>query len=382
MDDEEAIRYPAGVPRLYQPRIAPRPVGRLVDPDALDWRGGLLVRAPNWLGDALMSLPALHRLVARVPAGGKTTILTHANLADLWRAVDWVDRVIPMAARRTSETERQAIRAAGPGLSLILPNSFGSALDVFLAGVPHRVGRTGRGRRLLLHHALPAWHRVAGRDEHHEVSKYLELVAACGAAVESLETPPLRSGLTEREQAAVAAWADWPRPLLVLAPGAAFGPAKQWPAAAFHEVAAWWRQARGGTVVAVGAAKERAAAAAAVADIDGTREVAGQTSLSQLIHLLGEAAGVVANDSGVMHLAAALHRPGVAVFGSTDPVATGPLGGRWIVLQERLPCVPCLQRTCPRQDVPYECLHAIAPSQVIAALETLLPTRSPDLSRS
>ena len=99
--------------------------------------------------------------------------------------------------------------------------------------------------------------------------------------------------------------------------------------------------------------------------------LAGKTTLSQLISILSRAKCVLTNDSGTMHLAAALNKMGVAIFGSTDPVATGPLGGQWIVLRQELYCSPCLKRTCYRKDTPYECLKSITPNTVIENIQLL-----------
>lgn len=338
--------------------------------ELVDWRAGLLVRSPNWLGDAVMSMPAVYLCRQRLPAGARLRVVCRAVVADLWRCAPWVDEVIPFSGNRLDRATRRRIQTPQPGATLVLPNSFGAAFDLWRAGLPHRIGRGGRGRGLLLHHRLPAWHRQAGADQEHEVTRWLELAAACGAPAWDGLMPPLVPTLDPLQRQPIDLLLGHldNKPLLVLAPGASYGPAKQWPAARFRVIAERWIST-GGMVLAVGAPGDAEAAAGAVAGLQEARAIAGKTTLLQLAYLLTMASAVVANDSGTMHLAAALGRPGVAIFGSTDPLATGPLGSCWYVLRQPLPCSPCLQRTCRRTDTPYECLQAISPDDVWAALQ-------------
>ncbi len=363
---EDGSPMPLYRPTLRPPRVEPR-----LDAATLPWRRGLLVRATNWLGDVVMTLPAIWQLRQLLPPGKRLIVLTPAKLQRLWESVPWADEVITFGSQRLTGDERQKLKAADAGAAVILPNSFGSALDIWRARVPHRVGRAGGGRSLLLDHVLPAWDRHPGQDRWHQVSEYLDVAAAFGAATDELTCPPLAPLLTDDEAAAARQWEAWPEPWLVLAPGAAFGPAKQWPAPSFAQVGKRWQATTGGTVIAVGAPGEEAAAAAALQDIPFSQNLAGRTSLTQVMHLLARSACIVANDSGTMHLGAALQRRGVAIFGSTDPIATGPIGGDWIILRHPLPCSPCLQRTCARTDFPYECLQAVTPDLVWTGIQQL-----------
>jgi heptosyltransferase-2 len=154
----------------------------------------------------------------------------------------------------------------------------------------------------------------------------------------------------------------------VAAPGAAYGPAKQWPVTGFRAVADWWQKQTGGRVMVVGAAADREAADAVAGREERVLNLAGRTTLAELMALLRRATCVVANDSGVMHLAAGLGVPGVGLFGCTDPVATGPLGGRWIVLSRPLDCAPCFRRVCRRTGDQCEGLRLIAVAEVCTAL--------------
>lgn len=356
----------------YAPDIGPMPEPTALGVRAADWTRGVLLRAPNHLGDCVMALPAAWQLRRLLPEGARLVVACRTRVAQVWQSAPWVDGVIGFPQTRLDAAAQAAVAAADLDAALLLPNSFGSALDLRRAGVPCVVGRRGRGRALLLHHSLPAWTRRAGADRFHETRHYLELVAALGPITWTTQYPPLVAALDAAQRAALdarlAALGDGPR--LVIAPGAAYGPAKQWPAARFAAAAAWWAAARG-PVVAIGAPGEEAVAAAALTEVPRSLSLAGQTSLTELIHVLATATAVLANDSGSMHLSGAVDTPCIAVFGSTDPVATGPVRGRAVILRQPLPCSPCLARTCPRRDLPYECLQAVDVPTVIRALNSL-----------
>jgi heptosyltransferase II len=356
--------------QLYTPILRPREPGLFLDPALLPWRNGLLIRATNWLGDALMTLPAVYRMSRCVPDPCGVFIMCPAFLQPLWEAAPWVSEVIPMSGPRCGTPERRRLAVLRPGVAVVLPNSFGAAWDVFRRGIPVRLGRAGRGRSLLLTHRLPEWPRARGRASCHQLSRYLELAAVFGAAAGPATCPPLR--LADAEVLAARAGVDVAGgPWLAVAPGAAYGPAKQWPIERFVAVADWW-QRRGGRVVVIGTAKERDAGEALRTTLSGAINLCGQTGLRELMAVLQVVGLAVTNDSGAMHLGAALGCRGVAVFGSTDAVATGPIGGRWILLADPPACAPCLQRVCPRDDQPYECLRRIEPAAVVRALEALL----------
>lgn len=347
----------------FSPAIGPARERTLLDIQTLS--GGLLLRATNHLGDAVMTLPAAWRLKQQLPKDAPLAVLTPHKWRELWQAAEWVDRVIPFQGRRLDPAARAEVADFAAAATVILPNSFGSAWDLARAGSAGRIGRGGRMRGVLLQHQLPAWRRVAGADEHHEVCKYLEIAAACGVRNWAIDYPPLHTGVP------VPAECPSEGPLLAIAPGAAYGPAKQWPTEHFQAVVDAWD----GPVVALGAPGEEAVAESAIANSASAVNLAGRTSLSELMAILQIADCIVANDSGTMHLGAALGRRGVAIFGSTDPLATGPIGGRWMVMQEPVPCAPCLARTCKRETDAYECLLAITPDAVMAAIASLREDR-------
>ncbi|NOY79908.1 MAG: lipopolysaccharide heptosyltransferase II [Kiritimatiellaeota bacterium] len=316
-----------------------------------------------------MCMPAVKQLRRFLPQGCGLFVACPESLAPVWAAAPWVDVVGPFCPPRLRGEDLRRLRGLGAGVGIVLPNSFGSAWDLWRAGLALRLGRAGNGRRLLLTHALRPWRKSACRGCH-QLSHYLEIAAAFGA----VEPGDIAAELEVEHASETAARFGVRRvpgvPWLALAPGAAYGPAKQWSAEAFGRVAREWTR-RGGRVVAVGTARERSLGDVAIAGSLGALNLAGTTSLGELMAVLSVVRAVAANDSGAMHLAAALGTPGVAVFGSTDPTATGPLGERWIVLREEFPCAPCFRRTCPLPEADYRCLRTIAPERVMTALERI-----------
>lgn len=367
--------------RLYKPNIQLhwRPETK-VELHASASRNGVIVRTPNWLGDTIMALPAVHQLRKIIPDDQSLSVTCPMTLTPVWQAVDWVDNIIPLAKRRLSADSRQRLRNLQPAAAVVLPNSFGSAWDLCRLGISVRVGRVGRGRRLLLTHHVPRWRRVFRLDDYHQLSHYLEVVSLLGTVETKMEdTPELHAELsTERFHRLLPR--DSGHRTLVLAPGAAYGPAKQWPVEYFHEVARRWNET-GGRVCVVGTTGEKPLGEAVLRGIYDGSNLCGQTDLHDLMGILQHACYCVANDSGVMHLAAALGTDGAALFGSTNPLATGPLGpGRWIVLCDRGDCGgPCFARRCPgRGDTPYGCLKRLRPNMVWEALTYLIGLKQVD----
>ena len=342
----------------YEPQIK-----NFADPPRVrsDWRNGVVVRSTNWLGDALMTLPAAYQLSRLKPSQCGFFVLCPKNLAALWRACPWVDVVVEMEGKRISREECHQIRKLDAGIGVVFPNSFGSALDLFKCRIPCRVGRRGRFRRWLLTNSLHEWKRVGGVAQFHQLSFYFDLVSSLGEIDCTTEYPALKTDASLANALGVNG-EGW----LALAPGAAYGPAKQWPAEHFLAVAKW-HVANGGRVVLVGTKKEQEVTAWIAAQVEGALDLAGRTSLDELMAVLAVSRKVVANDSGAMHLAAAVGTSGVAVFGSTDPIGTGPIGAPWRIVVSNEGCRPCFKRVCPAGD--YRCLYDISPEEVIAELE-------------
>jgi heptosyltransferase-2 len=333
----------------------------------------LLVIAPNWLGDIVMALPALADLRKRF-AAATLVIASRQNLAPIFQAVPGVDQLIVLDDRRK---DVQALRQAGADAVLLLPNSFRSAWLAWRAGVPARWGYRTDMRDLLLTEAV-----VPPRQPRaHHATYYQHLTTSLGC-----EAGPLRVRLERREEddragGRVLEAAGWKGERLVgIAPGAANGTAKQWPPERMGEVAARLIAEYDVSIALLGSGGDVAAARDLVARIDALRapagrvhNVTGRTSLGELVGIAARCAAFLSNDSGAMHLAAALDVPVVAVFGPTREWATSPLPGpsgrKAIVVTEDVFCRPCMLQTCP---IDHRCMTRIEVSRVLNAVASQL----------
>jgi len=322
------------------------------------------IAALNWIGDTLMSWPALQAFhAARSAAAPPPLILVKPALAALW---DLYPRSVTRHLLRPGFggvlAAARALRRARPATVYCLPHSFRSALPAWLARAPRRRGLAGGGREFLLTEvARPADGDPARR---HQAFEYFALFGLTAPS-----TPPAPPALCvpEAARAAVAArWAARPRPWTVLLPGAARGPAKRWPEANFAALGKQVAETTGGTVLLSGGPAERALCARLAATIGPAAANAADTaSVAEWAALLAAADAVVANDSGGMHLAAALDRPVVALYGRTDPAVTGPLGRRVTILQhsERR-----ARDIAPDDPAARAALAAITPEEARAAV--------------
>jgi heptosyltransferase-2 len=334
------------------------------------WRDGIVIRSPNWLGDACMAAPAIVQLRRLVPPECGVFVICPENLAAFHERMDAVDLVVPLAAAHRNWSRRDIVRVnhLRPGVAMLFNNSPRDPLLLRLAGVPKIFGAAARCRGILMTRAFKFPARADRQlNRLHHTAKYLAMSMAVGAPAWDGALPAFRlDPLPESTDPAALAALGLDR-LLVIAPGAAYGPAKRWPPEYFNQVCRSWLDAGGG-VAAVGAPGEAESAATALRGLPPGRAVnlAGKTSLASLMAVLARAHACLANDSGVMHLAAILGAPGAAIFGSTDPTATAPVSKRWEILFDQQPCSPCFKRQCPR--ITYQCLHAISPETAARAV--------------
>jgi heptosyltransferase-2 len=336
----------------------------------------VVVRPPNWLGDAVLALPAL-AAVRRHFADAHLTIAAAPAVAAVFReetdaAPDAVIEV-PGGSRAAVAT----LRAGRFDVAVLFPNSFGSAWQVWRARVPERWGYATSGRGwLLTRRARP----IRGSRRRHQAEHYRDLALGLGLSPAE-ELPRLAPTAASREEAGrlVAAAAPDSGPLIGMAPGAAYGQAKQWPPERMAAVAARLIEQDGATVVLVGATHDRDAARAieswlrlhAPGAAGRLVNLAGRTSLGALIGLIARMTAFISNDSGAMHVAAALGRPVVVVFGPTDERRTRPLGDQ-AVLHADVFCRPCMLRDCP---IDHRCMTRVTVDDVYAAVSARLGVR-------
>ncbi|MBL8420167.1 MAG: lipopolysaccharide heptosyltransferase II [Dechloromonas sp.] len=333
-----------------------------------------LIVAPSWIGDTIMAQPLFARLHA-----------SHPNLRLDALAPQWVAPVL----QRMAEIEEVVASPFGHGqLSLkarwrlardlaagsydavyVLPNSLKSALVPFMAGIPQRIGFTGESRFGLInvrHHldksALPLM-----------VERFAQLAETPGALLpRPVSHPKIQSTAADQERTLSELGLERPQHIAGLCPGAEYGPAKRWPARHFAALARKLAE-RGYAIWLFGSRKDHAIAEEIAQLAPGLcRNLCGATSLGQAIDLLALADFVVCNDSGLMHVAAALDRPLVTLFGSSSPGFTPPLSDHADILSLQLDCSPCFKRDCPLGHL--DCLNKLLPEQVFSACLKRSPT--------
>jgi heptosyltransferase-2 len=342
----------------------------------------ILVRATNWIGDTVMSMPAVQRLRELEPEA-HIALLCSAKLHDLWRHNPFLDEVIQFDGKANIAR----LRAGRFNVAIVFPNSFRSAWECWRAGIPTRIGFAGHGRRGLLTDVAPEPSgetsvrksiTVEGKTfdvKHfptvrHQVRRYLDLIAFLGGNPEPV---PPRIWLAPSELPALTKFLqEGTRQFIGLNAGAEYGPAKRWMPERFgevakrvsDEVACRWLLLGGPGDVEIANAIETQLRAH-VADSRHVVNVAGKTTLMELCELMKFCKLLLTNDTGPMHLAAALGTPLVAIFGSTSAELTGPLGKQCVVVHENVECSPCFLRECP---IDFRCMDRITADRVTDAV--------------
>jgi heptosyltransferase-2 len=326
-----------------------------------------LVIAPSWIGDAVLSHPLLVRLKEADPSG-TIDVLAPPWVLPVYRRMPEVAGTIENpfghGALQLGARRRFAKSLGTYERAFVLPNTFKSALIPWHAGIPVRTGFRGEMRFGLLNDvrtldkaALPL-----------QVERYAALAEPKGEALRRpLPEPRLRVDEAARAKAVSRLSLDVSRPVAAFAPGAEYGPAKRWPASHFAELGRML-VARGEQVWLFGSSKDTPVAAE-IAQAIGAHAVdlTGRTSLDEAIDLMSLATHVVSNDSGLMHIAAALDRPMAALFGSSSPEYTPPMSAKARVITLKLECSPCFQRECPLGHL--NCLVKIEPARVLEEIE-------------
>jgi lipopolysaccharide heptosyltransferase II len=328
----------------------------------------ILVRASNWLGDSVMSVPAVRAIKTGRP-DAHVTVAVPAGIAALWKLVPEVDEIVPLPGKSLPAAVR-AIRRQPPfDVAIIFPNSLRSALEVWLSGVPRRAGYRGHWRRWLLNQ-IAREPRKPGPPKHQSF-RYLRMAEICGAQIDQKTSNAQRPTPNAQLQVGYQPSTINHQPSrLALCPGAEYGPAKRWPPEQFAEAAAAIVEQAGTKWILFGT-KNDMAIGGTIAGVLGENCInrIGQTSLEQLIDELRSCRLLLTNDTGTMHLAALLGIPVVAIFGSTEPRLTGPLGNHHIVLRHQVECSPCFLRECP---IDFRCMKAVTVQEVVDAVLSML----------
>ena len=332
----------------------------------------ILIVAPNWVGDTLLAQPLLARLQRRLP-GVVIDALAPSWTAPLLARMPEVAEVIEapfehgrLQLRRRWQIGRR-LRSRRYDEAIVLPNSFKSALVPFFADIPLRVGFVGESRYGLLN----VTHKLDERRVPLMAERYAQLAERPGeAAVRPLAKPHLIVDQANQVITMSRLGLDRRRPAVALCPGAEYGPAKRWPVRHFAELARRLA-ARGKAVWLIGSRKDKADGEAIAALSDGAAaNLCGRTDLASALDLMAMSELVVSNDSGLMHLAAALGKPLVALYGSSSPEHTPPLAqNARIVRLDGLSCSPCYRRECPLGH--FRCMNELTPAQVLGEIELI-----------
>jgi heptosyltransferase-2 len=344
----------------------------------------ILIRGTNWLGDAVMTTPSLERLRASFP-NAEITLLATPLTAGLFQGSPFINNIIEYRRREEGlkaffDTVAQ-IRARRFDLALLFQNAFEAALLARLGGARLRIGFAGQGRGALLTHRL---HLSASHQNRHQIHDYLEIVAECervclGEDFRPAVAQPLPSLLANAAQCAAAAqllnrFGIGSRPIVALNTAATNSRAKCWPVDRFAALADRLIEKMNAQIVLIGAAAERANAESVIQQMSQPSAVnlAGETTMAELIGLLDRCNLLVTNDTGPAHVAAALGTPTLTIFGPTNEFETAPTGTQAEMIRaEGIECARCMYRDCP---IDHRCMTRIAPEDVLARVGQLLGT--------
>lgn len=330
----------------------------------------ILVVGPSWVGDTVLSQPLLRLLKDRHPGvqldylAPPWTLPLLARMPEVRTGIEnpFGHGTLQLASRRKLGL---TLRANCYDQAVVLPNSFKSALIPWFAGIPLRTGFRGEARWGLLNDLR----RLDAQALPQMAQRFAALALTAGQRLPSTLSPPALASSTANQTALLTRLQiDLSRPAVAFCPGAEYGPAKRWPAAHFAQLAREFA-ARGSAVWLVGSPKDHAVAESIAQSSDGACiNLCGRTSIAEAIDLLAAARLIVTNDSGLMHVAAAVGRPLIALYGSSSPRFTPPLSEQAHILSLEVDCSPCFERNCPLGH--FKCMNDLAPERVLALADT------------
>ena len=340
----------------------------------------ILIRSTNWIGDAVITTPAVRTIRENFPES-EITMLVHPWVSDVFRYSPRVDQLFIYEKKGRHKGLKGMLRLAGElrlqqfDCAILLQNAFEAALITMVAGIQVRGGYTTDARRLLLTHGVD---KEPDLIKKHQVHYYQRMVRGLGLRTSPNELelfiPGEQIDAAKRliEQSTSMQYGDVP--LIGFNPGAAYGPAKRWPAEKYAKLAEMICRRTDARIVLFGSGADRETAAEIIAHAGKASgrmiDLTGSTSLIEAMALIGECSVFVTNDSGLMHVGAALHTPMVAIFGSTDHIATGPYSDNATVIRKPLSCSPCKKTHCPEKH--FQCMKLISSTEVFTAVTQLL----------
>jgi heptosyltransferase-2 len=331
----------------------------------------ILIRGTNWIGDAILTIPAIASIRATYPQA-HIAVLAKPWLADIYRLFTAADEII--IYEKNYDTAAGVFRLAHIlrkrkfDAAILLQNAIEAAIMSLAAGIPVRAGYDSDGRGILLTNRVKRSKEIRNL---HQIDYYLEMVRTLGCVSVNKEMH-LETKINQIDaQCAVRKYiADYSKPLIGIAPGASYGPAKKWFPERFAAVADKIAAAFDSEIILLGG-KSDANTAQEVGKSARTRltNLAGKTDLRQAIYLISRCKLFISNDSGLMHIAGALNIPTIAIFGSTNPATTSPAGKQSVVMRREVSCSPCLKKKCPTD---FRCMDLITVDDVYDAAYNLL----------
>jgi heptosyltransferase-2 len=328
----------------------------------------IVVRAPNWIGDSVLALSAIESLRKNLPEA-QIWVASEGWVKDLFISHDFIEGIIPLSKTKSLKDLKgsaKKIQAQDFDAGVLFTNSFASALLFYLAKIPERWGYSRDGRGLLLTKRVS---RKKLQNSGHQADYYMELISRLGfkSYPPKLFLPLTQEEINKASELLHSLKVDLKLPVVVLHPGASYGPSKRWPAERFAALGDILRDRNKATILITGAADEKELAGSISSIMKNkTINLSGRTSLRMLAGLISRANLFVTNDSGPMHMANALGTPLVAVFGPTDPRATGPYQEPAAVIKKDVPCWPCSYRDCPFD---HRCMMKISVEEVYKACQ-------------
>lgn len=336
------------------------------------------MRGANWVGDTAITIPALREVRLLLPHA-HITLATRAGTAGLLTDADFIDDLLIShdESWKSIPSEIQKWKRGNFDLAVLFPNSFQTALIPALARVPLRFGYATQGRRFLLTHPLatPEW-----RNERHEVYYYLNLTSALETMLRKNSGPANRDpdfGLTVSDERSAQARAALRalgvaegRPLVALCPGSINSRAKRWPAERYAALGDLLIAELDAEVLLIGSANEQDVSLAVAKQMRRQPAIAtGSSSLAEVTAILNLADLLITNDTGPAHIAAALGRPTIVIFGPTNPLTTRPFSANSEIILHPPDCAPCMLRDCP---IDHRCMTAISVADVFERARALL----------
>ncbi|MCK9273525.1 MAG: lipopolysaccharide heptosyltransferase II [Syntrophales bacterium] len=341
--------------------------------DALLSAKNIIIRGTNWIGDVIMSLPAVSAIKGACP-DARIAVLAKPWVADIYRLSPDVDEVIVFQSpgrhsgihgkwRLARELRTHRFDAA-----ILLQNAIEAAIIAVLAGIPVRAGYNTDGRGLLLTHSVK---RRKGIQHLHQTQYYLEMVRACGFHFNPTEPvlSPAKEDLLKANRILDDVKIEKGEIIVGMAPGAAYGPAKMWYPDRYAALADMLIERKSSRVFLFGSASDKIQTETVKMHArNDLINLAGKTTLAEAIALMSRCDLFITNDSGLMHIAGALGIPLVAIFGSTNPETTSPAGERSVIIYKKVECSPCLKKSCPGD---FRCMDLVCTEDVYECIEKM-----------